>query len=186
MLFLAPGEKICWPTACHFENGSFDDVEFIADVLVVGREVGEGADNDEGFLLIALQDQPAWGLWERKHEDDNDESEDYFEGDGEPPGEGGLGVVAPQTYPVGYAHTTGDEGAFHKDKEAAAVRFGSFGLPCWHRRRIDAVAKAEDCAAGNELSEGEGACLDDGADDHEDGAQKDGLTAAEDVGNEDT
>jgi len=36
------------------------------------------------------------------------------------------------------------------------------------------------------LSEAEGAGLNDGADYHEDGAQKDGLATTEDVGDEDT
>lgn len=178
-------EQIAKRTLGHFKHRVLDLVEFGHDELVRDGLVGKRGEDFLRLILAALEDQPAGGLGQAPdHREDEDAKHD-LEGQGEPPGDGPIGKREAQIDPVTDHDAARDQRALDHDELAALVRVRRLGLPGGYRRGVSSVAQARDDAADDQVRQRGCGGLEDGADDHDGGAQHDHSLAAQGVAQKD-
>lgn len=165
---LGHGEEVAEVALGHLHDRCLDHDEFVLDVRVVLGDIAQCRQHGPGFVLAALEDQPPGGFGERHHETQDHGREDDLERDGESPGHGvGVQKGEAQVDPVGDHDPARDHGAFDHDQHAPAVDARAFGLPGRDRGGVDPVTKPRHPASDDQLRQGEGGALEDGADDHD-------------------
>ena len=165
---LGHGEEVPEVALGHLHHSRLDHDEFVLDVRIVFGNIAQRRQHGPGFVLAALEDQPARGFRQRHDETQDHGREEDLEGDGEAPGDGvGVQEGEAQVDPVGDHDPARDHGAFDHDQHAAAMGARAFGLPGRHRGGVDPVTEARHPASDDELGQGEGGALEDGADDHD-------------------
>lgn len=127
MLRLPAGEdglerRALAPRVAGSADAVHDDALLQLRFLVVALEPPQRRDDRLAFLVAFAGEEPARGLGEPDHAQDEDEGEDGLEGDGEAPREVRGAVAGAVVDPVSDQGPEGDDAAFDADEEAAVAR----------------------------------------------------------------
>lgn len=127
MLCLAPSEDglergALAPRVAGSADTVHDDALLQLRLLVVAFEAPQRRDDRLAFVVAFAGEEPARGLGEPDHAQDEDEGEDGLEGDGEAPREVRGAVAGAVVDPVGDQGAEGDDAAFDADEEAPVTR----------------------------------------------------------------
>ena len=152
-----------------------------ARVLVVGRDALVGGKGDRGLFDAADADEPPGGLGQPEDGADEDDGEGHGDGQRDAPGQGSGDLAAAEVDPVAEGVSETDADAVDDDMLAAVLGRRALRLPDRHRHRELTDTNTEDHTSDRELLDAVGGGLEELADDGEDGAEEDGLAAAEPV-----
>jgi len=180
---VAHAEDVLVASLRHFDNSILNRQKLLASLDSIGLVVVERGEHLQSLVLTASQDEPPGRLRHEGHEHVDHQSENELDGDRYTPCRGAASDKREsESDPV----AEGQAGSYtcagrHHEQGTSSMRLRALCLPCWDGRSVEAIAKASNDPAGDELTVRERCRLDDLADDQECRAHIYGVLAADQV-----